>query len=125
MEDGKRALDEINDAFKQAKVWVPVMCFPCNHISMSPEGCYVVGQEKSSTSIDVVHLMRQSKMGIDVIQSHLQTKIHYPPRSIFRFDQFHGLADRANVKNFILEAGREHGTYLCVRTSKVEKTSPT
>ena len=125
MEDGKRALDEINDAFKNAKVWVPVMCFPCNHISKSPEGCYVISPKESYSSIDVVDLMRQSKVGIDVLQNHLQTTMHYPERSIFRFDQFHGIGDREKVKNLILEAGHEHGTLLCVRTSRVDKYSPT
>ena len=125
MEDGKRALDEINDAFKNAKVWVPVMCFPCSHISKCPDGSHDISQNKSHSKIDVVQLMRQSKEGIDGLQNNLQTTMNYPPRSIFRFDEFQGLGDMEKVKNFIFEAGREHGTYLGVRNSRVEKTSPT
>ena len=125
MEDGKRALDEINDAFKNAKVWVPVMCFPCSHISKGPDGSYDISQKESQSKIDVVQLMRQSKDEIDELQTNLKTNMNYPPRSVFRFDEFQGLADKEKVKNFILEAGREHGTYLTVRNSRVEKTSPT
>jgi hypothetical protein len=124
MKDGKRALDEIHDALKNGKVWVPLMCFPCNHISKSPDGSYDISPKESYSSIDVVQLMRQSKEEIDGLQTILQTKMNYPPRSIFRFDKFQGLGDMKKVKNFIFEAGREHGTYLCVRTSRVEKTSP-
>jgi hypothetical protein len=125
MEDGKRALEEINDAFENAKVWVPVMCFPCNHITLCQDGSYDISPKESYTSIDVVQLMRQSKEGIDGLQNNLQTTMNYPPRSIFRFDEFQGLGDMEKVKNFIFEAGREHGTYLGVRNSRVEKTSPT
>ena len=124
MEDGKRAFEEINDAFEKAKVWVPTICFPCNHISKSSEGCYVISPNDTYSSIDIVDLMRQSKVGIDVLQNHLQSTMNYPPRSIFRFDEFKGFGDMDKVKNFIFEAGREHGTYLGVRNSKVEKTSP-
>ena len=78
MEGGKKALDEIKEAFENAKVWFPSIYCHSNHIDENSEGNFFVKKKidtkgmESYSPIDVVKLMRQSNDFIDRMQRVLQ-----------------------------------------------------
>ena len=136
MDAGQKALEDIKVALQNAKVWVPIIMIPSDHISLNAEGCYDIGvrddkaeeeesnkaeEEESNNLVDVVKLMRLSSIGKSLLQSRLIREMNYPDNALFRFDNCKGLSDEKKVKDLICNASREHGTELKVRSTK--KTS--
>ena len=128
MDAGQKALEDIKVALQNAKVWVPIITIPSDHISLNAEGCYDIGvrddkaeEEESNNLVDVVKLMRLSSIGKGLLQSRLIREMNYPENALFRFDNCKGLSDEKKVKDLICNASREHGTELKVRSTK--KTS--
>ena len=126
MDAGQKALEDIKVALQNAKVWVPIIMIPSDHISLNAEGCYDIGvrddkAEESNNFVDVVKLMRLSSIGKGLLQSRLSREMNYPENALFRFDNCKGLSDEKKVKDLICNASREHGTELKVRSTK--KTS--
>ena len=126
MDAGQKALEDIKVALQNAKVWVPIIMIPSDHISLNAEGCYDIGvrddkAEESNNLVDVVKLMRLSSIGKGLLQSRLYREMNYPENALFRFDNCKGLSDEKKVKDLICNASREHGTELKVRSTK--KTS--
>ena len=117
MEGGKKALDEIKEAFENAKVWFPSIYCHSNHIDENSEGNFVVKKKivdekgtESYSPIDVVKLIRQLNDSADRMRRVLQDDMNYSPNTLFRFDNFKGLADKDNIKEFIYAVASEHGT---------------
>ena len=129
MEAGQKALEDIKLALENAKVWVPIIYIPSDHISLSPEGCYDVGvtnddnAKESNNLVDIIKLMRLSSIGKGLLQNRLKTVMKYPDNALFRFDNCKGLADENKVKDILCNASREHGTELKVRSTS-KTTSP-
>ena len=125
MDAGQKALEDIKVALQNAKVWVPIIMIPSDHISLNAEGCYDIGvardDKESNNLVDVVKLMRLSSIGKGLLQSRLIREMNYPDNALFRFDNCKGLSDEKKVKDLICNASREHGTELKVRSTK--KTS--
>ena len=125
MDAGQKALEDIKVALHNAKVWVPIIMIPSDHISLNAEGCYDIGvardDKESNNLVDVVKLMRLSSIGKSLLQSRLIREMNYPDNALFRFDNCKGLSDEKKVKDLICNASREHGTELKVRSTK--KTS--
>ena len=129
MDAGQKALEDIKVALQNAKVWVPIIMIPSDHISLNAEGCYDIGvarddkaeEEESNNLVDVVKLMRLSSIGKGLLESRLIREMNYPDNALFRFDNCKGLSDEKKVKDLICNASREHGTELKVRSTK--KTS--
>ena len=129
MEVGKKALDEIKEAFENAKEWVPIIYLPCSHLIQSPEGIITVGSnldEKGTAKvsyIDIVKLMRMATDDINQVQNNLMSEHGYPEKALFRFGDCEGNGDRDKVKEQIFSAARGYGTELRTRSSSLNKQS--
>ena len=123
MDNGKKVLDDIKEAFQNAKVSVPIICIPCNHMTEESDGSYEVrpideGIEKESySSIDIIKLIRLSRDESSKLQDSLVEIMKYPNKDLFRFSDFKGLNDTDNVKIIVCDAARENGTDLVVRSN--------
>ena len=130
MEGGQKALEDIKEALQNAKVWVPIICLPCDHITLNPEGCYDVGvtrdgnEKESNNLVDIMKLMRLSSIGKGLLQNRLKTVMNYPDNALFRFESCKGISDEKKVKDILCNASREHGTELKVRSTN-KTSSPT
>ena len=142
-EIGNQALNEIKEAFATAKVWVPIICLPSPHIFEDDSGTYCVTDPSSNidsqtcnsvdpssnidsqtcNSVDLIRLMRMSRDELEIIQQHLQSRFHYPPKTIIRLEGVKGLEDKDKARQLLFKAALEKGTELGCR-STTEKMTP-
>jgi hypothetical protein len=105
MESGKKALDEIKEAFATAKEWVPTIHIPSDHISEGADGSFDVSvmpeedngttaMSKATVEIDIVKLTRLSTESKHKLQKLLMEDQKYPEHSLFRFDNYRGIEDK-------------------------------
>ena len=105
MDNGKKTPDDIEEAFQNAKIWVSMICIPCNHMTEESNELYEVrpideGIEKESySSIDIIKLIRLSRDESSKLQDSLVDIMKYPNKALFRFNDFKGLYDTDNGKN--------------------------
>ena len=129
MVDGNEALDDLKEAFEQAKVWDPIIKLPTCHLSEDSNGVFNVVTENSnetkclSNEVDVIRLMRLSSDEMEKLQTELQTHHNYPINTLFRLQGVEGIKDKARTRELILKAGLDNGSELQCRNSKMENTS--
>ena len=133
MEGGKKALDEIKEAFASAKEWVPMIYIPSDHISEGADGSFDVSvmpeedngtaaMSKATVDIDIVKLTSLSTESKQKLQKSLMEDQKYPEHSLFRFDNYRGIEDKDKLKKFVFDAARKHGTDLTVRSLTKSKS---
>lgn len=137
MEDGRKALDDIKEAFDSAKIWDPIILLPTCHILENSDGSYscvtpVCNKANDSASdkstsqyanVDLIKLMRLSLNDMEALQEDLMQTYNYPQHTLIRLEGLRGIQDKQRARKLIFDAARSHGTQLCSRSTCANKTS--